>query len=312
MSMATITDERFLELLELYEKLKVRIIQIDEKYSLDYIEPKLDMPDSLNLTKLEYTPKTEEELMDLAAQQVEAAVLAKEASIYKAYTAKINSLSVQSAKVNMGAEKKLSAAQADQDTEVENIRKRLINNGLLFSTLYAKYESLAKQNYESKVNDINADKNNELELLSTQVTQAETAYQESLASLEQEKAARIAAAYQKLLEAEEALKRSIDKYNSGLDEKEAKYQASRARAYESARNAAYNRAYNNSKLYMQMGETGYRRMVEKEKYTVAQNAFYPLRRNEANTILGLDAFLVTHLGTYYKAFEDWVNTTLLP
>ena len=301
-----------MELVEIYDKLKVRIIQIDEKYSLDYVEPKLDMPDSLNLTKLEYTPKTERELKELAAQQVEATVLAKENSISRTYEDKMNSLSIQYSKVVMEASQKLSDAQKAQDSEVDTIRKRLINNGLIFSTLFAKYEALAKQNYQSKAKDIETNKNNEVDLIEKQMNQAGQTRNARLKSLEQEKAARITASYNKLLEAEQSLKRSIDKYNTGLDEKEAKYQASRARAYESARNAAYNRAYNNSKLYMQMGETGYRRMVEKEKYAVAQDAFYPLRRDEANTILGFDSFLVSHLGTYYDAFEDWVNTVLLP
>ena len=310
--MANITQERLQELVAIYDALKARIYYVDEKYSLDFVEPKLDMPDSLYLTKLEYTPKSEEELLALAEQQVEAYVIAKQASLYRSYNTKAKSLSAQRTKLKNDTDKKLAALNEEKEKEKESIRRRLVNNGLIFSSFSLNYETDTENKYKAKSDAILADTSKQLELSRSQQEQVTQAYQESLASLEQEKQARIRANYQKLQEAEEALARNIEKYNTGLDEKEAKYQASRARAYESARRAAYTRAYNNSKLYMEMGETGYRRMIEREKYALAQDAFYPLRRDEAKAILSFDAFLMTHLGTYYSAFVDWVNTTLLP
>ena len=51
-------------------------------------------------------------------------------------------------------------------------------------------------------------------------------------------------------------------------------------------------------------------MMLAEKLTVAKVYFTPLSLEEAQCILDMDGFLVTHLGTNYSAFEDWVNVTL--
>ena len=310
--MATITNERLQELIQIYDGLKARIMLVDEKYSLEFVEPRLDMPDSLNLIKLTYTPKTEEELTELATQQVAATIISKQATLDKNYNTKLKSLALKIQSTQQSTNKKLVSAQDALDIELKNIHNRLVNNGLIFSTIKEKYENQAQQDFKAKSSQINTDSNNELALINKQMSDAETLYKQNRNSLEQEKAARITQIYQKLLEEEEKLARSIEKYNTGLEEKEQKYQASRARAYESARRAAYTRAYNNSKLFLQMGETGYRRTVEKEKYAVSQDVFFPLHRNEAQAILSMDSFLVAHLGTYYDAFVDWVNMTLLP
>ena len=310
--MASITNERLQELVEIYKGLKVRVLLIDEKYSLDFVEPKLDMPDSLNLTKLEYNPRSEAELKALAEQEVAAIVISKQASLDKSYNTKIKSLTNKIAKIELENIQKLKAMGEEYEKDKSAIHNRVVNNGLIFSTVKAKYEADLEAYYKTRISKREQDNKDEIALVKKEQDDAEAVYKEGCESLEQEKLARISQSYQKLLEAEEALKRSIEKYNIGLDEKEAKYQASRAKAYENARRAAYTRAYNNSKLYMEMGETAYRRHIQNEKYAVCKDIFYPLRRAEAQAILSMDSFLIVHLGIYYSAFEDWVNTTLLP
>ena len=309
--MALSTD-RLLELVEIYSALKVRVLQVDEKYSLDFVEPKLDMPDSLNLVKLTYEPKSEEELMELARQKVEASIISKQAQLDKNYNTKTKNLALQTQKQQLTTNQKLVALQKALDKEFENIHNRMVNNGLIFSTVTTKYQNKARQEHNEKVSQLNSDNEAALALIEQQQQDADALYKQSCDSLDTEAEARVQASYNKLLEDEESLKRAIDKYNTGLDEKETKYQASRAKAYESARRADYNRAYNNSKLYMQLGETGYRRMISMEKYIICQDVFYPLRREEGRAILSMDGFLVMHLGPYYDAFVSWVDTTLLP
>ncbi|MCH5156335.1 MAG: hypothetical protein J1G02_00485 [Clostridiales bacterium] len=307
-----VTNERLLELAHIYNGLKTRILYIDEKYSLEFVEPKLDMPDSLYLTKLIYEPKTEEELMQMAEEQVAASIISKQSALDKSYNTTVKSLANKLAQMQLSKDKSAQAVLDEYYKEYEALHRRLINNGLIFSTVATKYEEQLVTKMEKKTNRKNKEWTDKMALVDKEQQDAEQIYQERCADLEEEKAARIIQKYQKLKQDEEALARSIEKYNTGLDEKEAKYQASRAKAYEAARRAAYNRAYNNSKLYLEYGETGYRRMIEKEKYAVSQDVFFPLTREEGKIILSFDSFMVVHLGTYYSAFVDWVNTTLIP
>ena len=66
----SVTAERTRELLAMYQGLKDTILDIDKKYSLNYQEPELNLPPTLDLQPLEYIPKTESELMALATADV--------------------------------------------------------------------------------------------------------------------------------------------------------------------------------------------------------------------------------------------------
>ena len=73
----SVSSERLQELAELIAALKKKVLFIDNKYSTDYVEPQLNLPDSLNLEHLTFTPKTDAELTAIAEQQVAASYLAK-------------------------------------------------------------------------------------------------------------------------------------------------------------------------------------------------------------------------------------------
>ena len=309
--MATITNERLLELQELYSALKVRVLSIDEKYSLNYVEPKLDLPESLNLQKLEYNPKSHEELMALAEQATAAIIISKQASIDKNYSAKLKNFAIKLTQNNNNAIAALNALLAQHEENCEKINRRAIAHGLVFSTVTTKYLNEENQAYGQRSFDASKEYKQKSDLIEQEQKDAEEIYQQSCAALEEEKQARIAQAYQKLLDAEESLRRNIEKYNNSLEEKEQKYQAYRERTLDNARRAAQNRALSNAKIYAEVGETGYRQIVQREKYAVCQDAFFPLRRDEAQAILTFDSFLRSHLGAYYDSFVQWINTTLL-
>lgn len=307
-----VSNERLLELQQLYEQLKLTMIDIDEKYSIEYVAPKLDMPDSLNLQKLEYTPKTQEELQALAELAVEAVIIAKLRSVERTYSSKLKSLALNLEQLNLNYEKKVATRTEQYADERKEIRRKLILHGLVFSTTFNNYYQIAHEEFLADSEKINNQADAERELISKQQADAEQLYQESCASIEEERQARVNDKLQKLIDDEEDERVRIEKYNNSLEEKEQKYQASRAKAYETANRYAYNRAYKNAQLYLQAGETAYRQLIMQEKYIVCKNAFYPLRREEANLILQFDSALINNLGKYYSSLVDWINTTLLP
>lgn len=306
-----ISSSRLAELQDLYAKLKVRVLAVDRKYSLDYVEPQLDMPESLNLQKLTFTAKTPAELTALATQEVEASYIAKQRSLDSNYANKLKSYIARLAELTEKYDKKQRDLMDQFIIDIRSTKRKLINNGLLFSTVYndALYEINNKLNDDS--NSLIAESSRYKQIVKDEQSATETAYKQSCASLEKEKQAKIKQVYQKLLEADEKLRVSIEKYNNSLEEKEQKYQASREKAYQSARNAEYDRMYNAAKIYAELGETGYTRRILQEKYAICQDAFWPLRREEAQTILTFDSFLRTQLDAYYSTFVNWINTALI-
>ncbi len=308
--MTTFSPEQTAYLDEVYAKLKKRIIDVDEKYSLVAGEPHLDMPDSLNLVKLVFTPKSPTELSSIAEQRIAPQMLSKQRSVDSAYSSKLKSLSQQKDKINNDTFDKMDAAAADFEREKAEILRKVIDNGLYFSTVANKYNDLASKRYSETLGQLTDDNKQRQKAIAQQQTDAEQLYNEQCQSLQEERTARIADAYQKLTEEQREERTAIEKYNNTLEEKEQKYQASKAKAYETARRAEVTRALESAKIYSELGEVGFRRMIESEKYSLCIDAFVPLNRSEAQYILSLDSFLQSHLGTYYDAFVDWCNTVL--
>lgn len=310
--MPSISPERIQELQKLYDEIKTRCIEIDNKYSLTATEPALDMPETLGLTPLTFTPKTEQELRAIAVQRIAATYISKQRAVERTYSSALKSLSVQKSKVNADSDVKMAAALVNYNDEKDSIMNKVVDNGLYFSTVANRYIGFATKRYNEQVSAIVTDMKNSHSLLDQRQADAEELYNESCASLEEERQAAEDSAYEKLCEEQEKQRIAVEKYNTNLVEKEQKYQASRAKAYEAAYRAQQNKALQNAKIYAELGETGYRDLIQKEKYQVCTDMCKTLTRSEAKMLVSFDSFLVASLGAYYDAFVSWINTVLIP
>ncbi len=310
--MPSITQERLNELHALYDEIKAACLLVDDKYSLTATEPHLNMPESLDLKPIDFTPKTEAELRELASQSVAPSFISKQRTVERTYSAKLKSITLEMSKVNTDMDAKMAKALVDYNNEKEIIQRKVIDNGLYFSTVSNRYISLATERYNENINTIGDDAQARHKRLLQQQADAEQLYNDACDSLSREQQASVDVAYNKLTEEQEKQRISVEKYNTGLIEKEQKYQASRAKAYEAAYRAQQNKALQNAKIYAELGEVGYRDLIQKEKYAVCTNMCMQLTRTEGNVITGFDSFLVSALGSYYSAFMSWINSVLIP
>ena len=306
-----VTKERFLELLELYAKLKERIWAIDNKYSLDYVEPEITLPDSLNLEKMTYTPKSDDELNELAEQYVAATILSMQRTLDSTYSTKLKSIARKRTEATRKLAAKLKEADEYYADELAKVERKLVNNGLLFSTTATTYREQAYLDYNLRKTNCNDDYAADVSALDNEETDLDEVYQQSCTLLDEEKQALIAKRLQALVDSEAKAKSTVEKYNNGVDEKEQRYQYTRAKFIESMRRNERQRVLDMTKLYLQLGDVTYRDRMLKEKFAAAQDAFWPLRRDEANALIEYDSFLAYHLEIYYSTFVDWVNTALL-
>lgn len=309
--MATITQERLTQLLEIYAKMKADIILIDEKYSLTYKEPEIDIPDSLNLEKMPYNPKSEEELRSLAEAYCAPTIISKQRSLDSSYMTKSKALVRKRSEALRTATDKYVKSEQEYNQELEKLRVKLTNHGLLYSTTATKSRKRALSDYGKRDMYIREDYNKDLQEIDVEEQDLESVYSDACLKLEEEGKVLEERRYQALCEIELKNKTSIDKYNNSIEEKEQRFQMSRAKFIESMRRSERDRVLDMTKLYLQLGEVSYRDRMLREKYAKAQDYFWPLRRNEAHALLGYDSFLVVHLESYYSAFVDWVNTYLL-
>lgn len=306
-----ITEQRLKELLEKYAKLKIDVLKVDDKYSLEYGEPQIDLPPSLNLEKIIYVPKTDDELAAAADLKISALYQAKQRQIYVSYLNKLQACDKKYADLNENLRQNQLKLLNEYNETCDKLRKSLVNNGLLYSSVNEKSSVKARGDYADKVAETNLRFENEKSAVDAEQTAAQNVYEQSLASIESERQSKLDDVLSDLRENEEKTRLNVEKYNNSLQEKEIKYQASREKALEAAREAEYDRAYKMAKLLAEIGETGIKEKVLLEKYHICQNSFRTLRRNEAKTLLNVDAFLQTNLEKYYTTFVDWINWALI-
>ena len=306
----SISTERAQQLLQLFEQLKQTILDIDKKYSLNYQEPQLDLPPSLDLQPLEYVPKTQEQLVALARADVSPNHTNKVRNLEQSYLRQKQSLEGKKLRLAESSRKKLEDLLKKYNEDIKKLRRRLVNNGLIYSSVVTKYNDDALQGYNEQVSQSITHFDNLLDEVDVQLEQLQSRYNQGLNSLDDELGLRIHQRLQELLLAEQKEQERIAKYNTTLSEKETKYQASCQKALEYARQSEYDRALKAAQLYAQLGESGVEAQKISEKYNYCKQYFRTWLKEEALFVIQSDSFLSGHLGNYYVSLVDWVNVNL--
>lgn len=306
----SITSERAQELLALYAQLKVTILEIDHKYSLDYYEPKLEFPPTLGLEPLEYVAKTEQELTAIASDYASPAYQTKLRVFEQSYLRSKQTLDTKKLTLAENLRKKLVELLDKYNVNVANLRRKLINNGLIFSSVVTTKNQQALDDYNSQVEEANVHYQSLQTQVDEQLTDLQNRHEKGNQALQTEYQANVDKFYQQLCEDEQKEKERITKYNQSIEEKEVKYQASCQRALEYARQAEYTRSIKAAQLYAEIGATGMDAQKQTEKYNYCKQFFTDWNREEALLVIQSDSFLTAHLGSYYTSLIDWVNTYL--
>lgn len=306
----SITTERAQELITMYQDLKDTILDIDKKYSLNYQEPQLDLPPTLGLEPMEYVPKTEEELLALATADVTPNHTNKVRNFEQSYLRTKQGYEAQKLRLTESSRKKLAELLDKYNAEVKTLRRKLINNGLIFSSVVTKANDDALSDYNDQVSQSIIHYDSLLDAVDVQLEELENRYTQGLNSLDEELALRIQERYQELLYREQKDEERITKYNTALSEKETKYQASCQKALEYARQAEYERALKAAQLYAKLGESGVESQKISEKYNYCKQYFIGWKQEEALYVVGSDSFLSTHLGDYYPSLTSWIINNL--
>lgn len=305
-----ITLDRLNEMQVVYDEMKLRIIDIDNKYDINFHEPQLNMPETLGLEKRVFKEKTSAQLQADAKRIVAPMSTAKRSQIDVKQENALKTISQKRAALSEKLRKSIAASLESYNRKADELYLKLINNGLLFSTIKEKLQKEALDAYNAKVEELNCANENENAILDELLKATGQSHKKQVEALEKEMQQKEIYYFQKLINEYEKERAAVEKYNAQIDEKEVKYQAYRERAYESARHAEYDRVYKMARLYAQLGETGLNQRKINEKMSVAKQYFLQFTKEEANIMLSRDSFLRTHLQTYYNTFTSWVDATL--
>ncbi len=304
-----ITTERAQELLQKYAQFKETIIKIDNKYSLSYKEPNIDFP-PLELEKLQFVPLTEQQMLQQAKTLATDTYQTRLASCNLGYEKQRRQYLHYKADLQESTRQKLNKLWQDYNVELENLRRRLVNNGIVFSSMNTNANAKVLQAYNDKVQQVNLHHENATANIDADLEALQTRYNQQLDYIEEQFDALTQDQLVKIRNDQQEEKLRVDKYNATIDEKVTKYEASCLKSIQYARQAEYDRSLQASKLYAELGESGVEGQKMSEKFNSCKFYFMDWKKQEALYVIESDGFLNGHLGNYYQALIDWVQTTL--
>ena len=302
-----ISNERLQQIVADYQKLKDKINGVDTKYSLSYVDPELDLPETLGLQPLEFVAKTDDQLQQQAELDTKSAHINRQRNAFNAYNGKKHTLEAKQATLQNNLEQTLQQLQAKQQQQLAKATNHLVQNGTFVSTLLQTLTQQIAQTYQALMDAEQQEATNKLAVVSSRLQQLQSNYQALLSSIEQQHENDVAERKAQLVEQQNKEQQRVQKYNTTLEEKETKYQASRENSLDYARQREYERALAASKLYAEIGETGVTMQKLSEKLNLCQRHFMTYRQEEALLVVNSDSFLQVHLAEYYSQLLDYID-----
>ena len=308
--MATISSARQKELIAFYENMKVLLLEVEGKYSLDSRKITIDFPPTLGLSKLTYTKHTAAELLEIARQQTAAKYSEKNRVLTNSYATNLRSIEQSKQTLLANYVKKLAELDEALSKAMSEVEHKLADNGMWYSTIRGYAVTDVGGDYANKTKNLTNEYESKNAAYIEREQSLKIAYENAQAQLLVQQEEEIAALVVTLGQKEDREARAVEKFNTSVDEKEAKYQASCVRYQMYAQQAEDNRAIAMLKLYAQLGATGFEARKMSDLYATCRSELSSLTKGEAQFIFGLDSFLRVHLGIYYDSLVEWANVTL--
>ena len=207
-------------------------LRIDKRYSINPVEePFFDVPASLDLDKMEYTPPTSEEIEAQARENLAASYSEKKLKEELSYQKAVNDAEIKKQQIAAVLEADKQKTDADFEAEKAALKLKLINSGLSRSSVFdnavlsidascQEQKQLLEQQAQSEINAVDAE-----------VLKAEEEKNSAIANIEQVFLLDLEAEKAKLTDDVAKKQEEVLKYNNTVDEKQATYKRTWNSAY---------------------------------------------------------------------------------
>lgn len=288
---------------ELLEKLR----EIDRKYSTEYQDPELNLPESLGLEKMTFTMPDAEQLTKRARE-----------SIIADYTDKKYDIQEEARQQTFNAEQEKEQINFDADEDIQQLNEQYcedrkkccadaLDQGIFTSSVYqAKLRQLADQLKQS-IAAVEAQRTQKLQQLTDQLTQIADNMQQQLANLDEVFEHQLQEAINEWTDEAYKQQQTVLKYNNTVQEKEQEYVLTREKTTFNAFMDEASRAIEASNLIANIGYTALSMLIKQEKTDLCKKFFGETGKANALAIIDICPELQGHTGEYYAYLLDYVE-----
>jgi len=288
-----------------YKKLLDSMAKVDKKYSTEYVEQKVDAPESLGLKKLEYDMPSDEEIEEVAKQYFRAN---RESDISKINTSTQKSLNDLEKKaksvleealkgqIKIDEEREKNLKRNNYDSQVKNLTNSSIKTGM---------ENSINTLADDALKVLNSDTDNAIGNIDIQKQQLKELSERQLEDLEKVYAQKVATKVAELIEDAQEQLDSVTKYNNSVDEKEAKYKKSLESMLKELEEKEWDRVAEMLKLKNTIGESGVNQQKAEEKYRAIKSILDEYSPSDALQMLESSSAFKLHLGDLYDSLKAY-------
>ena len=187
-------------------------------------------PDSLGLEKLEYTPKSDEELTAETASELDREYEDKLNSLRAEYEEKRKTAEAQQQSVRSDSEAQLRNLQQEYGSAKKSLEDNALNRGLARSSVVIGQLGALERDRADAATALVSDRDAQLRDIGNVIVSLEAAYDEARAQQKEDYARDLAAAVNALKQEQQERLEEVKKYNNQIAEKETEYQVDRAEA----------------------------------------------------------------------------------
>lgn len=290
-----------------YSDLTKNLKDIDTLYSVNYSEPKLDLPKSTGAEKIEYEMPAQDDLYNQAKTNLAEKYYTKADKIRSDSASDSNSISDKIDQAELKALFEIREVNENENQDKQEIRKNALEKGVARSSIVESAENDAEQRYFKEKSGITEQKTANINLLKQNLERLKSLSTEALAALgisqDLETQELVQKLYNEALEKQE----EIAKYNNTISSNDAKLQASNEKLQQEAMTNEYQRAAEAQKLLAEVGEAGLEKIVRREKYYAVISYLDNLTKEQSIDLLEKRTDLKEELGSFYEWVVEYVE-----
>lgn len=290
-----------------YNKMISDLTEIDDKYSSSYVQPVLDLPETLGTQFIEYDQPTIGQVQAQAKEELLPSYIEDKAEIEadaksKSDTVKNSITSAENTKVQ-----KIKNLASQLESKIEQVKNTAVTNGVARGSIMDSAVTSATDDFNAQADSVSTQTANEQAVLQDKLNQIEEQAELLLAALEDTHDAELKARVTKILQEVAEKREEITKYNNTLSEKEAKFVLDAKVEYEKAKQNELKRVVDVLELSEELGADYVKAQAEFEKFQIAKKYFDTLDPSVAWNVFSTNGGLSSVLGDYYTTLYAYLK-----
>lgn len=285
---------------DLYQELDALKAEYEDAVKSPSKLPDLELPDKLDLDKLEFEKKSEEELRQQAKTRLEAEYEKGIAELEKKTEDNIATLKYNIDSKKNAADSKRDTLEDTYGAKIKSAENTALKRGLARSSIITQQIEGLKNDRSSAVTDLDKGLITDIEYLQKKIEAASDRLNEAQNNFDGEMAAEIEKELLELIDQQEDRYQKVLKFNNDVEKKQADYLRQKEAALIN-RSQAENEQLKTSVLY---GNEAARQNYAKNVMDAVSGYFEGMDRKDALNLLENDAKLKNALGVYYAVLKS--------